>query len=235
MVRPGETLHSRPVAGIGKAVEIGSKDALEAYLSRFWAAGVTPVVTRSLLRRPLTQFSVGAAVARGEMLTVTARKIRPRADACRVGTLVETIDAADAEAIARQVLHALAYTGIAEVEILRTDDDGALHVIEVNARPWLQLDLGAASGRDLLGFLVSDGAMRPQGPARRSTWLDFSGDLYSCFNAQDGAVRRGRLSVAAYLRSLWRANVYARWSPADPLPFFLDAWQMLRLVFARLC
>jgi len=179
----------------------------------------------SLLRRHLQQFSVGAAVSASGVMTVVARKLRPPPDARAVGSLVEATEQPDIERLARRVLSALDYHGIAEVEILRDADSSEAFLIEVNARPWLQFALAAARGRDLLAFALerrasARGAPTPQIP-HKALWLDFRNDLRVCFG-EHGLVRTGRLGFGAYLRSVAHANVFARWSLSDPLPALRD-------------
>ena len=193
LLRPAATLHSRPVPGVAKAQEAATPDALRAALAAYAAAHVTPVITASLLDRPLEQYSVGISRRGDRTMAVVARKVRPLPRACRVGTLVETVAAPDVEALARAATDSLRYEGIAEVEILRTGDDGALHLIEVNARPWVQFGIGAAAGRDLLRFQF-DGR-EPDTAVRRVRWISFPDDLLAVHESRPrpGTARRGLL------------------------------------------
>lgn len=230
LLRPAETLHSRPTPGVGKACEVRTRSELRAALASYRAAGVAPVITASLLARPLEQFSVGVSRHAGRAMTVVARKIRPLPQACRVGTLVETVDAPPVDALGRRAAEALEYEGIAEIEILRTRDDGALHLVEVNARPWVQFGIGAASGRDLLGFQLGT-TPRIEGPQRSVRWLSFPDDLWLCMNREAGLVRTGALSWPAYVASVLGARAHARWAVNDPGPF---AYGLREIVAPRL-
>ncbi len=232
LLRPAETLHSRPAPGIAKAQEVRTRAALQAALAAYRAAGVQPIVTQSLLGRPLEQYSVGISRQHGRTLAVVARKVRPRPEACRVGTLVETAAAPEVEALARAAADALDYRGIAEVEILRTGDDGALFLIEVNARPWVQFGIGAASGRDLLAFQLEP-ALPTDPPQREVRWLSFPDDLWLCMNREQGLVRTGALGWGAYAASVLGARAYARWSWRDPGPFMHGVRELVAPRVAR--
>ena len=234
MVRPALTQHAGAPAGIAKAREVNSLDDLHACLDVFRTAKLTPLISQSLLRLNLAQISVGIAIVRDKALSVVARKLRPCPQACRVGTLVETVDDPAAEKVAVTVMRKLGYEGIAEVEILKDLDTGSMYVIEINARPWLQFALGEASGRDLLGFIVAGGRLGVPAKQKPRRWLDFSGDVWTCFNKMDGMVRLGKLSFVQYLLSLIHADVYARWSPNDPWPFLRDGLTLARSGFASL-
>src|SRR5262249_55756261 len=207
------------------AVEVGCVEDLAQCLDGYRRAGAVPVVGESLLVRRLQQFSVGAAVSAPGMMTVVTRKLRPPPDACAVGSLVEATEQSDAERLAQRALLALDYHGIAEVEILRDEDTGEVFLIEVNARPWLQFAIAAARGRDLLAFALERRASARSSPTahddQRAVWLDFRDDLRVCFGRR-GLVRAGRLGLRTYLRSIARANVFARWALSDPLPAWND-------------
>jgi predicted ATP-grasp superfamily ATP-dependent carboligase len=222
-VRPTVTQHADRHPEIAKAREVATPTELHAYLSVFKAAKLGASVSESLLGRNLAQLSVGVAMAGNRSATMVARKIRPLAKACRVGTLVETITDSGAEQLALTAMRRLEYEGIAEVEILKDVETGQMYVIEISARPWIQFALAEAAGRDMLGFFLADGRLDAPAKQAHRVWVDFSGDLWNCFNRDDGLVRQKALSVHEYLKSLLRANVYARWMAGDPGPFLADA------------
>ena len=222
-VRPDETRHGRPAAGVAKASVVASEEALAACLETFRRAGVVPSISESLLGRELQQISVGVAIDADRTMAMVARKVRPLAQACRVGTLVETVDDEASEALAVGTMRAMGYEGIGEVEILRDVSADRLYVIEINARPWIQFALAEAAGRDLLGLFLTDRRDVRRERQRKRVWLDFSTDIWNCFNGDDGLVRRHQLSIGQYVKSLLRADVYARWAANDPWPFLADS------------
>jgi predicted ATP-grasp superfamily ATP-dependent carboligase len=236
LVRPAETEHAKLAATAPKAVEVRRAEDLEQCLDGYRRAGAVPVVGESLLGRRLQQFSVGAAVSAPGMMMVVTRKLRPPPDACAVGSLVEATEQPDVERLAQRALLALDYHGIAEVEILRDEDTGEVFLIEVNARPWQQFAIAAARGRDLLAFALERRAATRGSPTmhvdRRAVWLDFRHDLRVCFGGH-GLVRSGRLGLWTYLRSIARANVFARWALGDPLPAWKDFCALVQAALGR--
>jgi predicted ATP-grasp superfamily ATP-dependent carboligase len=238
LVRPSSTLHDKILRGAPKAVEVRCPEELNRCLDGFRHAGVVPVVAESLLGRKLQQFSVGLArTGGGKMATVVTRKLRPPPELCGVGSLVETSDQPEVECLAERVATALDYVGIAEVEVLRDEASGELFLIEVNARPWLQFAVAAATHRDLLAFLLrgpvpSSNALERRKTPRSAVWIDFSNDLRVCFGAK-GLIPTGRLTVSSYVRSVARANVFARWSVRDPRPFWRDTCALVRALLER--
>lgn len=152
------------------------------------------------------------------MVSFVARKLRPAPERCAVGSYVELAPADPIEAIARRAAEELDYFGIGEAEVLHAHDSGRSYLIEINARPWLQYALAPKSGYDFLGLITG----RPQPGAvpvktgRR--WIDLHSDLFAAFSKSEGAVRRGELRLIPYLKSLLKANVFARFDWRDPAP-----------------
>ena len=217
LVRPANTLHTAVASGLPKAVEAGTEAELEKWLRAFAERHCPAVVSESLLHESLTQFSVPFVRTPDAFEVFVARKSRPAAKHCSVGSYVELTAQPELEQLARRVAEGLDYFGIGEAEVLRIDATGQLFLIEVNARPWLQYALAPASGHDFLGTLLG----RPR-PMRRikdgRRWINFESDLFVAFSSSIGAVRRGELGFRSYLKSLLRANVYARFDLRDPLP-----------------
>lgn len=230
LLRPAQTRHAVPSAVIPKACEVESRAELLRHVASLRRAGLQPVLTESLLRRSLRQYSVGFARQHGQTLVMVAQKLRPLPAACATGTLVETVADAALEALGEQVAQLLDYRGIGELEVLRDTATGEDFLIEVNARPWLQFALGQATGRDLLGLATETDSAAPRAPRASARWLDFRADLRACFAKQDGMVRSGQLGLAAYLSSIAGAREFACWSARDPAPF----WRETRNLFSRL-
>ena len=224
LLRPQESNHASRTA-VPKAVEVRDLSELTRWLRVFQAAAVTPLVTESLLGRRLTQYSVGAARRGDAMMTFVAIKRRPLPEVCAVGSYVELAPNDAVEALARRTLEVLDYRGIAEVEILRDEDSGKDYLIEVNARPWVQFELGPSSGHDLLAFMLDPGRVDTRRAAKTGrSWLNLSADFYYSFSRSVGLVRDGRIPLGAYVSSLIRANTFAYHSWTDPGP----GWRNLR-------
>ena len=237
LIRPADTLHDRPASSgseIPKAVEVSSREELLSWVACYGKALATPLVTESLLRHRLTQYSVPVARAAGKILSFVAVKRRPTPAWCATGTYVELQPDAAVEALARRVIEALDYFGVGEVEILHSRDTGENYLIEVNARPWLQYGLAAASGHDFLG-LVLGGEKSEHDHAKKEgfRWLDFRSDLYVCFSRSRGMVRTHQIGLFEYLMSIVRTNVFAKLNVVDLRPWLTDSWDMIKSLVAR--
>jgi len=219
LLRPANTLHNNRELGIPKAVQVFEQSELEQWLARYAAASLEPLVSESLLGRDLEQISVSFARRGDRSLVLSARKIRPAAHRCAVGSCVELHPDPVATSMANKATQLLDYFGIGEMELLLDRSSGERLVIEINARPWLQYALAPASGHDFLGLILGL-------PSRRAvprvtegkTWINLYDDLFNAFSRSVGEVRHGRSSAGAYIASVSRSNVFALLDWRDPAP-----------------
>ncbi len=220
LLRPLRTLHSIPQSTLPKAVQVHDEAELTHWLQQFAMQQAIPLVTESLLGRPLEQYSIPFARRAGITLLFSARKVRPPAEMCQTGTCVEMCVDERVVQLARTAVERLDYFGIGEVELLRDTATGKDYLIEINARPWLQYALAPASNHNFLGLVLglpATGAMSAVQTGR--TWVDLYQDLFVAFSRSIGVVRHGHLGLVAYLLSLTRCNVFALFDWRDPRPF----------------
>ena len=229
LIRPASTLHGRPGTGLPKAVFVESVNALNEWAARYRASGVDALVSESLLDRQVVQYSVPFAARGREVLSFVARKVRPPASWAATGTCVELHPNAEVEHIARRAVKALDYLGVGEVEILQSQRDGRCYLIEINARPWVQYSIAAASGHDLLGFALGGSGRRASVRQTKQgvRWLNFGADLYVCFSRSEGLYRQGKLGLVQYAASVLKANAYAFFDWRDPWPAMAELAALL--------
>ena len=93
----------------------------------------------------------------------------------------EAVDPALLDA-SSQLMHALAWHGVAMVEFKRNPDSGRFSLMEINGRFWGSLPLAIAAGADfpaMLYELIVDGAVRSRPPARNGIYgRNLARDLY---------------------------------------------------------
>jgi D-aspartate ligase len=137
------------------------------------------------------------------------------------GCIVESVNRPDLFAPAERLLHAMGFSGLAEVEFKWDARDDQYKLIEVNPRPWDQHRLGKACGVDVIYAAYCEHAGLPAPdfpePVAGGKWI-----------AED-------TFVTAVLRMLWRRDrrlgflfsmargkrIYAIWSWKDPLPLIV--------------
>lgn len=229
-IRPAVTHHQNTPGEILKAREVRSPAELDHWLAVFARAGIQPIITESLLNRPVIQYSVGVACTGRDLTSFVAIKRRPLPEQSAVGTYVELAPNRGVEDLARTVVERLNYFGIAEVEILHDVERGASFVIEINARPWIQYALAYRSGHDFLRFLLDNPSYDRRAEIKTGKcWIDFNGDLFNCFSRSIGLVRHGRIGLAEYLISLAKVNVPARFNLRDVRPFWYSVRQLVAM------
>jgi D-aspartate ligase len=136
-------------------------------------------------------------------------------------TLVETTQAPDVEAAATRFLASINYSGLAEIEFKYDARDGRYKILDVNARAWTWIALGAAAGVDfpaLQWALACGESVAPAAAASGISWLYFPRDLAASLHE----MAAGRLSPLAYLRSLSPASARAVFAFDDPWPAVID-------------
>lgn len=220
VLRPESTMHNIP-QGIPKAVVVSSTEELEKWLVEYSRAGAVPMISQSLLRPNIQQYSIGVVCNQnGEMQFSTAEKIRSRPHQCAGGTYVVLANHEPSRSLAEAAITALNYFGIAECEILYDPDTDEAFLLEINARPWLQLGLTERSGGGFMRCLAYGSADAEDIDRGDRRWLHFSADAFVTLSATTGLVRQGNLGWVEYLGSLLSANSFAAWDIRDLRPFF---------------
>ena len=170
-----------------------------------------------------TQYSYAAVWDRGAPAgsLVARRRRQYPVEFGFTSTLVETVDAPEIEKAATRFLASLDYSGLVEIEFKYDARDGQYKILDVNARAWTWIALGAAAGVDFAAIqwaLASGETVTPPVARSGTNWLYFPRDLMA--SAHDMAA--GRLSPLGYLRSLRGASANAVFAWDDPWPALAD-------------
>jgi D-aspartate ligase len=176
------------------------------------------------------QFSYAAVWDRGAPVgsLVARRRRQYPIDFGFTSTFVETIEQREIEAAATRFLTSLGYSGLVEIEFKYDTREDRYKILDVNARAWTWIALGAAAGIDFPAIqwrLAQGEPVLPVSPRLGTTWRYLSRDLAAA--AQE--MLAGTLSPIGYLRSLRPASASAVLAWDDPRPAALD----LPLVAAR--
>lgn len=246
------------VAGLGCTFPVVLKPAVKDGFNRFTAAKAWRVDSREeLLSRydeactlvdPETlmvqelipgggseQLSYAAICDDGRPLAaLTARRTRQYPmDFGRASTFVETVQLPEVEEPARALLEAIRYTGLVEVEFKRDPRDGTPKLLDINPRVWGWHTLCARAGVDFtyLAWRLARGESVPTSVARSGVrWSRLSTDLPTVVTE----IRRGRLSVRDYLRSLRGPRERAIFARDDPLPGLVELPLLASVLVRRL-
>jgi D-aspartate ligase len=156
---------------------------------------------------------VGALVAR--------RRRQYPIDFGFTSTYVETVNAPEIEAAATCFLGSLGYSGLVEIEFKHDARDGLYKILDVNARAWTWIALGAAAGIDFAALqwaLAVGEEIAPPAPRHGVHWLYFPRDIAASLHE----MAAGRLSPLGYLRTARRPAASAVFAWDDPWPALVD-------------
>lgn len=165
------------------------------------------------------QYSFCALCENGEpVATMVARRLRQHPpEFGRASTFVETVDAPAVEELSRELLGQIDFSGLAELEFKRDPRSGEFKLLDFNARTWGYHTIAGEAGVDFPYLLFQrqlEQPVRRQQTRNGVSWVRILTDLPTAL----GEIRRRRLRVGDYLRSLRRAEVEAVFCLDDPLP-----------------
>ena len=169
------------------------------------------------------QVSYAAVWDRGKPVAslVARRRRQYPIDFGFTSTFVEIIESKVVEQTASRYLRSLGYSGLVEMEFKFDPRDGAYKILDVNARTWTWIALGAASGVDFAAIqwrLAQGEEIEPHTARAGTTWRYLSRDLIAA--AQE--MLAGTLSSFDPLLSLKKSSASAVFAWDDPLPAILD-------------
>jgi predicted ATP-grasp superfamily ATP-dependent carboligase len=182
------------------------------------------------------QFSYAALCDRGvPVASLTARRTRQfPIDFGYTSTFVETIDQPEVEAAACRILAALEYSGLIEAEFKYDVRDRRYKLLDLNARAWTWIGLGAAAGVDFpyLAWQLAQG--ETPAPVRGKSgvrWMHVTRDLVA--SCQELLAGGGVSALGRYARSLRAPLTFATFAADDPLPAIVELPIVARRVLSR--
>jgi len=196
----------------------------DAYEKAAAAVGADCVMVQELIPGDgSAQFSYAAIWHNGEpvgALTAQRRRQFP-VDFGFTSTFVRTVEQNEVERAACRFLTSLNYSGLVEIEFKYDRRDGCYKMLDVNARAWSWIALGAAAGLDfpLMQWRLARGEIVPSATPRRGVaWRYLSRDII----AAGQELLAGVLPPSECARSFRPAAASAVFATDDPLPALLD-------------
>ncbi len=115
-------------------------------------------------------------------------------------TFVETVEQPEIEALASRFLSSLDFSGLVEIEFKFDARDGAYKILDVNARAWTWLGLGAAAGIDFPALqwrLATGETVTPVAARSGVRWRYFSRDVAAALAEMHGRQAVGTRIICA--------------------------------------
>jgi D-aspartate ligase len=150
----------------------------------------------------------------------------------RASTFVETVDRPAIESLSVELLLAINYYGLVEVEFKEDPRDGQYKLLDINARTWGYHTLGNAAGVDFAYLLYCDQIGKPLPTARAKSgvsWIRMLTDLPTAILD----ILHGRLTFSSYFHSLRTFDTEAVFSLGDPLPGIMECLLLPYLIIKR--
>ena len=126
----------------------------------------------------------------------------------------------------------LGYAGLFDAEFKHDARDGQFKILEVNARPWWQLELTAAAGLDVCAMAYDDATGKPvptQSTYRiGATWVNPVPDLTAWWTGRKHGDRTGGFPLRNWFTG---PNTICSWD--DPMPALDEIARFLRIVTRR--
>ena len=198
------------------------------YKAMLQTVSPSEVIVQELLPDPAKNlFSFAGYYREGNLIAgLSAKRSRQYPmDFGRSSTFVESVEIQELRELAGQLLRAVRYTGLAEIEFMWNPRRFRFELLEVNARIWAWVGLAIAAGLDLQYAAFADalGRTPPAGSARGGVkWVRPLTDM----RAAAKQISSGATTFQEYLASLRGASV-SPFSPKDPLPFLAEPFLML--------
>jgi D-aspartate ligase len=167
-----------------------------------------------------------------ERAWVTKQKLR-QSSAFGDGSLQATVDAPEIADLSRRLLRALDYRGFVGVEFRLDPRDGVYRLMEINPRTVSGNQLAITAGVDFpwLGYrYLTDPAWAGEIPPsfrRGVLYVNEEWDVKAFLSLR----KSGRLSFAAWARSVVSARARAIWAWDDPRPLLVVLGRMVRSLF----
>ncbi|MBN2103316.1 hypothetical protein JW835_04660 [bacterium] len=151
---------------------------------------------------------------------VTAKRLRQHPmEFGQASTLAVSMRVPELETLGVELLRAINFYGICEIEFLLDSRDHKYKLLEINPRVWGWHTIASAAGVNLPWYLYSDmmgKEIRKQGFLEGVKWRRFITDTPTAITE----IFRGRLTWKEYTHSVSHIHEHAVFSYNDPLPFF---------------
>ena len=218
-----------------KAIRPEGKDELRQWLSRLASQNLSVVLQEYIPGPPTNHYFLDGFVDRtGEVRARFARR-RLRMSSSDFGNSCATIsvpleEMAPAAADLDRLLSAVRYRGPFDAEFKLDERDGTFRLLEINVRPWWQVEFAAVCGVDVVPMAYRDAlGLDVQGVDDYQVgveWILPYHDLAACKHL----LGTGELTLTEWVRS-WLSSRWGGFALDDPLPGFaagLELWRRFR-------
>jgi len=148
-VRPADRLEQVGVRSPIKMAKCDTKSSLDDSLALLSNAGFSSLVSDFVDGPETNLFTYGGYVRRGEVVADFVGRKLWHTYPTRVAAVAESTQDREVQEQGRRFVEAVGLSGLFQVELKRSSNDGELYLIEMNQRNWLWGQLATACGSNL--------------------------------------------------------------------------------------
>lgn len=131
-----------------------------------------------------------------------------------------------------ELLEKIGYSGLAEAEIQKDENDGQFKLVEINARSTTENRLSAKCGLNMEYIAYNDMIGKvtktiPQGD-KNIVWVDIIRDILTVFSP-GGYLSEKKITISQWIGSLKGTREYAFFFWRDPLPFIILFFRFIKM------
>lgn len=220
-----------------KAIKVSSDGEFAEKIREALRLGLKVIVQEIIPGDCTNNFEVSTYVSSNGKICglFTIRKIRQYPMEFGYGCLVETCTNKTVEKLAEKFLTELKWRGFANLEFKFDKRTGEYYFIEVNPRVWQQIELPYEAGKinypvilvnDLDTEAIPDTFTFKNG----IKWIDVFSDMLSSLSL----IKKGKLTIGDWRKSLKNTKKYGLASFKDPMPVMKDLNYGLKIFLAPL-
>lgn len=162
-----------------------------------------------------TAFCVGGEIKAHWM----GEKLREHPIYFGTATYTESVNVAALLDQSIPLIKKLSYTGVCEIEYLLDPRDGNYYLIEINPRTWLWVGLAKKCGVNypemIYNYVHEKSQEYPKQYKEKVRWMNLWTDTFFSLKY----ILQGKLSLASYIKSIFKKKTFAIFSLRDFLPF----------------
>jgi predicted ATP-grasp superfamily ATP-dependent carboligase len=236
-LKPRDSKHFHDEFGV-KALRFDDRREAERLLAQAVARGHKMVVQEYIECTPGEHVFLDGFVDRQGRFTALLARRRLRMYPPRFGNSTDSVtiplgEAADAVASLQLLFDHIGYRGLFDAEFVFDRRTAEHKIVEVNARPWWQLQLSTAAGLDVVHMAYLDALCEVVPPCEHymvgRRWVHTLPDLHSRWDSATGRSRgeRSPRPRPSTVESWWRAT-HAVLQPTDPVPGLVQLRRVAR-------
>jgi predicted ATP-grasp superfamily ATP-dependent carboligase len=217
-----------------KARQLHGRRHAADLLSELAAAGIDVLLQEFIPGPPTAHIFLDGYVDRSGTMRACLARRRWRMYPREFGnsTLSATIardEVAPAVESLQRLFDGLGYSGLFDAEFKLDARDGTFKILEINARPWWQLELTAAAGLDVCTMAYRDAIGQPVSTHSTyrigTTWVNPVPDLTAWWTGRKQGDRTGGFPIRNWFTG---PNTICSWD--DPMPAIDEIARFLRII-----